>query len=441
MSIFNFLSDVDGDEVSLVKRAANRRRFLMLKGDDGLDAELADILDIPWEREGALLDEIRKEGIQDDTVERAVIAAVRLLKGVETEFSPELVEKLGTELYGRNNPAINTGSGTGNGGELVGHGSAEDHYGSASGASKDGSGRDGELSGTGSAPKVAADNDNDAEHEDDDDDDDVKKAEFSAGERKSLASQGKARPDGSFPIRNKSDLSNAIHAYGRANDKPGAKAWITRRAKALGATGMLPDSWSVSKEDTSDIDDVMSTTDGGDAVEFRVPVKKEDGTWDYEGVPEEAVGFFSTLIEKSEQTSKELADAKEQLAKAAEDSRTRDAIEKAANYSHVAAPDDLAPILKEAGEKLDAETIEKLEAVLRNAEERISKGDLFTEMGSRSTGESKKDDAYSEAIRKASEMVEKSDERLSTDQALSRVWMENPDLYAQYLAENGMGVA
>ena len=439
--MFNFLSDVDGDEISLVKRAANRRRFLMLKGDGGLDAELADILDIPWEREGALLDEIRKSGVHDETVERAVIAAVRLLKGVETEFTPELVEKLGTELYSRANPALNTGSGNGNGGELVGAGSAEDHYGSASGAAKDGSGRDGELEGSGSAPKVAADNDDDEKNEPDDDDDDMKKADFSSDERKSLASQGKALPDGSFPIRNKSDLSNAIQAYGRASDKGRAKAWIIRRARALGATGMLPDSWGVSKSDSSDNDDVMSDIEKGDAVEFRVPVKKEDGTWDYDGVPEEAVGFFSTLIEKSEQTSKELAEAREQIAKAEEDKRQSQSIAKAAGYSHVAAPDDLAPILKEAAEKLDPETVEKLESVLGNAEERISKGDLFSEMGKRTSVDTSGSDAYSTAVKKAAELVEKSDTALTQDQAMTKVWMENPDLYGQYLAENGMGVA
>lgn len=371
-----FLSDVDGDEISPVKRAANKRRFLMLKGGSDLDAELADILDVPWEREGALLDEIRKSGIQDETVERAVIAAVRLLKGVEGEFTPELVEKLGTELYSRKNPKLNTGKGTGSGGELCdSEGSEETLDSTASGAPKDGSGRDGELSGKGSAPKVAADND------DDEDDEDVK------------------------------------------------KSWIARKLSS-----------TVGKSDESDNDDVMSTKDGGDAVEFRVPVKKEDGTWDYDGVPDEARGFFSTLIEKGEQTSKELADAREQLAKAAENNLHRDAVEKAASYSHVAPTDDLAPILKEAAEKLDPETIEKLEELLGNAEERIKKGDLFSEMGKRTTNDSADSDAYTEAVKKAAELVEKTDDPLSQDQALSRVWMANPDLYAKYLAENGMGV-
>jgi hypothetical protein len=440
--MFNFLSDVDGDEISLVKRAANKRRFLMLKGDDGLDAELADILDIPWEREGALLDQIRKEGIQDDAVERAVVAGIRLLKGVETELTPELIEKLGTELYGKSNPALNTSSGSSGGGDLTGSaGSGEDdHYGSASGADKDGSAGGTDLEGGGSAPKVAADG-HPADCDCPDCQEDMEKAEFSDSERKDLASRGQAQSDGSYPIRNKSDLGNAIQAFGRSKNKSATKSWIIRRAKALGATGMLPDSWGVSKSDSSDNDDVMSDIEKGDAVEFRVPVKKEDGTWDYEGVPDEAVGFFSTLIEKSEQTSKELAEAREQISKNADDNLHRDAVEKAASYSHVAPTDDLAPILKEASEKLEPETVEKLQELLGNAEERIAKGDLFTEMGKRTSVETSSSDAYTEAVKKSTELIEKSDTALTQDQAMSRVWMENPDLYAQYLSENGMGVA
>lgn len=42
------------------------------------------------------------------------------------------------------------------------------------------------------------------------------KAEFSEKQRKSLAKKKEAMPDGSFPIRNTSDLKNAIQAVGRA---------------------------------------------------------------------------------------------------------------------------------------------------------------------------------------------------------------------------------
>lgn len=70
--------------------------------------------------------------------------------------------------------------------------------------------------------------------------------------RRALAQQGKALPDpeggGRFPIRNRADLSNAIRAVGRAKGGEAGRAmvrrYIMRRAKALGLTSMIPDTWN-----------------------------------------------------------------------------------------------------------------------------------------------------------------------------------------------------
>lgn len=80
----------------------------------------------------------------------------------------------------------------------------------------------------------------------------VAKRTFSAEQRKAAAKSGSAMSDGSFPIENKEDLSNAIQAYGRAKDKPKAKAHIEARAKALGAENMLPDSWTKGEKAMAD---------------------------------------------------------------------------------------------------------------------------------------------------------------------------------------------
>lgn len=69
------------------------------------------------------------------------------------------------------------------------------------------------------------------------------KRTFTADERRSAAASGAALPDGSFPIHTVADVKNAIHDIGRANDPAKAKAHIISRAKALGATGSLPDDW------------------------------------------------------------------------------------------------------------------------------------------------------------------------------------------------------
>lgn len=47
-----------------------------------------------------------------------------------------------------------------------------------------------------------------------------------------------------YPIENTEDLKRAIKAYGRSKTPGKTKAWIISRAKALGATNLLPEGWS-----------------------------------------------------------------------------------------------------------------------------------------------------------------------------------------------------
>lgn len=67
--------------------------------------------------------------------------------------------------------------------------------------------------------------------------------ELDTKERRRLAEQGKALPDGSFPIRNREDLKDAIQSFGRAKDKAEAKRWIKKRARELDAEKELPEDW------------------------------------------------------------------------------------------------------------------------------------------------------------------------------------------------------
>jgi hypothetical protein len=68
--------------------------------------------------------------------------------------------------------------------------------------------------------------------------------QFSGAQRQQLADRGQALPDGSFPIVNEKDLQNAISTYGLSSDKPRAKKWIIKRAKALGKGELIPKSWT-----------------------------------------------------------------------------------------------------------------------------------------------------------------------------------------------------
>lgn len=62
----------------------------------------------------------------------------------------------------------------------------------------------------------------------------IAKRDYSEGQRRKLAAQGKALPGGSFPIKTAKDVENAKHDLGRSNDPAAARRLIDRRAKALG---------------------------------------------------------------------------------------------------------------------------------------------------------------------------------------------------------------
>lgn len=69
--------------------------------------------------------------------------------------------------------------------------------------------------------------------------------QFSSQSRDKMASKGTAMSDGSYPIPDRDALKRAIQSYGRAKpaDKAKVKAHIMKRARALNAMDMIPDSW------------------------------------------------------------------------------------------------------------------------------------------------------------------------------------------------------
>jgi hypothetical protein len=77
----------------------------------------------------------------------------------------------------------------------------------------------------------------------------AQKRDFSEEKRQQLAASGAAMPDGSFPIENAEDLKNAIGLVGNSGNPSGAKKHIKRRAKALGLTDKLPQTWGKGKKE------------------------------------------------------------------------------------------------------------------------------------------------------------------------------------------------
>ena len=78
--------------------------------------------------------------------------------------------------------------------------------------------------------------------------------EFSTAQRTELTAKKMSLPDGSYPIRNISDLKNAIASFGRAKNPELTKKWIIKRAKELNATNLLPEAWGVDSVEQSEKD-------------------------------------------------------------------------------------------------------------------------------------------------------------------------------------------
>lgn len=93
----------------------------------------------------------------------------------------------------------------------------------------------------------------------------VEKKTFSDDDRKQLASEGKAMPDGSFPIETAQDVENAVHDWGRAGSKDSVKQHIIARAKALKATDKLPADWGGSTKTDAKAEVVDMKKGAGDA--------------------------------------------------------------------------------------------------------------------------------------------------------------------------------
>jgi len=102
------LQDLEADEVSLVPKAANTHKFLLLKAENPstedknlatqfeeeiLKAELAEALEKPFDGEGGLQDLVEKGALSPRAMS-AVKGAVRLLRGFERELPSDFMDMI-----------------------------------------------------------------------------------------------------------------------------------------------------------------------------------------------------------------------------------------------------------------------------------------------------------------------------------------------------------
>ena len=498
------LETVNADEVSPVARGANRKGLVLKEDQVAEDAEIADIMSIPWEREGAMIDEIRKTGA-DETVVKAAVAGLRLLNGIADELPDEMresVEKLGSELYSRQNPPLNTSDESeipGSPGELTGSADGASNIGGgASGPkSKDGSGRDGELQGSASgvptnkAGKPSA-QDDDSDDPDDMDDDGIKKGYVAkdGDGKKPYGNVTYADPGYQSDGTKRYPLDTPAHvraAWSYINMPKNAGKYSSSQAAAIKSrirAAMKRIGADVAKEDDDlevegvepsivqrvlksfrkSQDERPTTPDeqgeptvpapepdptnddtirkGGPVEAHEVPIQKADGTWDLTGVPDSSRVFYESVLKAQTETAEKLEKAETELAETRDALRTEAIIAKAEKeFAHIGARDDVVEVLKAANEKLDADGYEKLVSLLSASDERIAKSTLMDELGRSSFESAPAGDAWDKIEKAADDLVEKASDGMSREKAIDRVLKtaEGKRWYGEYLAETGIG--
>jgi DNA-binding ferritin-like protein len=149
--------------------------------------------------------------------------------------------------------------------------------------------------------------------------------------REELAKSGEALPNGSYPIRNVSDLRKAVRAYGRSkpSDRAKVRRHITKRAKALGKPELIPDEWknlsasrmelSISLADmrskisttsltaAAEIMEADATEEATGGVDPKAPASKEapqsEGRYTAKTQPRDAQGKFRLVLARLKKDS------------------------------------------------------------------------------------------------------------------------------------------
>lgn len=123
-------------------------------------------------------------------------------------------------------------------------------------------------------------------------------ASFTQQQRDKLAEKGEAMSDGSFPIRNRSDLRNAIQELGRASDPEAARAHIIKRARKLKAVSALPASWNIT---ASGEEEVVAAGTFDETLHPRHPAgDKQGGEFAPKGTGKMITGPSGKLMSKTE---------------------------------------------------------------------------------------------------------------------------------------------
>ena len=125
-------------------------------------------------------------------------------------------------------------------------------------------------------------------------------------DRMKLAGEGKALKDGSFPIRDISDLRNAVQAYGRS--KPGKRGLVRRhimkRARQLDRSDLIPENWKATEVVDSQVASGLLENLQEVSSSFAVPEITEK---DLEGLTDEELDLLKKEVKGKKQAEAERA--------------------------------------------------------------------------------------------------------------------------------------
>lgn len=147
----------------------------------------------------------------------------------------------------------------------------------------------------------------------------------------------------------------------------------------------------------------------------------------------DAVNKAVQLVESAQERAEEA----ETIAKRERDIRlAREYVEKASGYRHLPVnPEEFGQVLKAIDESLDEEQRELLEKALKAADETVANAGVFDEIGKRGAAGY---EPISKAEARAEEIRKESDGEMTKEEALAKVYEEDPSLYDEYTTEKGL---
>ncbi len=160
-------------------------------------------------------------------------------------------------------------------------------------------------------------------------------------------------------------------------------------------------------------------------------ISKIDQT-DPKAVFEAALAKADPMVAAVMKRQQEQLDEAERVAKAERDARlTAQYVSKAEALPMISEDKaGLATLLRTMADKLTPEEVEKVETILKAANEQIAKGDLFSEFGKGGA-----ETTIAKSVEAQAAELRKNNPKLTKEQAIAQVYEDNPDLYLAELKE------